>query len=267
MKVSSHILRLFAVSLSLSLFTACSNSRSEYVLSNGKMEDLLYDFELAKALTEAESSSNRYKGTFYIKASLDKHKVSDAVFDSTISWYSKHPQEMEKVYKAVIKRLQDTKGILDRQVAIAGGNSKLNANGDSVNIWNNTSVYVLSGLPYNNRVAFEFDNADRQFANNDTLRFSAQFSYLSSRAVASSKLNPVMSLSIKYQNDSIISRLYNISGEGRKTMSLYSDTLGRIKQVSGFIYYPPQENTQRLLLIDELTLLRLHAQEKVEEIN
>ena len=43
-----------------------------------------------------------------------------------------------------------------------------------------------------------------------------------------------------------------------ETLTLFADTLGEIKEIRGFIYYPQQETPQPLLA-DRISLMRYHA--------
>ena len=69
-----------------------------------------------------------------------------------------------------------------------------------------------------------------------------------------------MALSIRYRNDSIISQMHYIMGDGKHKLTLQSDKNGRIREVYGFIYLPEQ-NENRMLLVDSISLIRMHARE------
>ena len=49
-----------------------------------------------------------------------------------------------------------------------------------------------------------------------------------------------------------------VQDTGVETLTLFADTLGEIKEIRGFIYYPQQETPQPLLA-DRISLMRYHA--------
>ena len=136
----------------LTCIVACGPERPGDILSDSQMEEVLYDYHAAKALGEVVSPSDKYKATLYYLNVFEKHHTTEEKFDSTLSWYSSHPEAFDKVYQKVIKRIQDEKAILERSIAISGQGSSVTQSGDSVNIWSGMPMFNLTNHPYDNRV-------------------------------------------------------------------------------------------------------------------
>ena len=256
-------MRTIPLSLSMlfltACFLACGPERPDFILSDSQMEALLYDYHVAKALGDLESPSNKYKATIYYMSAFEKHHTTEEQFDSTLAWYSRNPDAFDRVYQKVIKRIQDEKTVLERSIAISGQGGSISQRGDSVNIWTSVPMFSLTNHPYDNRVTFLYDN-DGNYEDHDTLRLNARFRYFDSKRPINSDEVAVIALSVRYRNDSVISELHHVYNDGKHTLTLYNNDYGRIHQVYGFIYLPEQKEN-RMLLVDSVSLIRLHAKE------
>ncbi|MCR4765814.1 MAG: DUF4296 domain-containing protein [Bacteroidaceae bacterium] len=260
MKSMHSILLGLNVLFLLACFVACGPDRPDSILSDSEMEDVLYDYHAAKALGDIASPSDKYKVTLYYLNVFEKHHTTEQQFDSTLAWYSRNPEAFDKVYQKVIKRMQDEKTVLERSLAISGQSGDVMQRGDSVNLWTNLPMFSLTNHPYDNRVDFLYTNAVN-FEDKDTLHFNANFRYFMGKQSIGSSEAAVMSLSIRYRNDSIISKLHHIYGDGQHTLTLQNGSYGKIREVYGFIYFPEQREN-RILLVDRVSLIRIHAKDQ-----
>ena len=64
--------RLIVILLLAGSFVACQVKRPEIVLPDNKMEDVLYDYHIAKAMGEELSRNEYYKKVLYIDAVFKK---------------------------------------------------------------------------------------------------------------------------------------------------------------------------------------------------
>ena len=67
-----------------------------------------------------------------------------------------------------------------------------------------------------------------------------------------------MPLQVEYKTDTVLDVLQRVKQPGTYVLSLSADTLGAIKEVRGFVYYPIQ-SLPRTLTIDRVSLMRFHA--------
>ena len=70
--------------------SACKPSLPDGILSESKMESVLYDYHLAMGLAESEEGSvpeNRY---IRVRQVFEKHNISEAEFDSSMVYWCEH---------------------------------------------------------------------------------------------------------------------------------------------------------------------------------
>ncbi len=235
--------------------TACDVERPDTVLSDTVMEDVLYDYHIAKAMGEQMSRNENYKRVLYVDYVYKKHGITEARFDSSMVWFSRHPDVLSEIYKKVTERLNTEEGHIERLVALRENKPLTSLAGDSVDVWVWQRIYQLSGMPMDNRVAFTLPS-DSNFKACDTLRWSVYFAF-SSESYDSLDA-PVMVMQIRFVNDSVIGCSEQVREEGMRMLTLAGDTLGDIKEVNGFVYYPRQDNV-RPLMMNKITLMRYHA--------
>ena len=58
------------------VMVACKVERPGYVLSDGVMEKVLYDYHIAKAMGENLDYNEQYKRTLYLNAVFKKHNIT-----------------------------------------------------------------------------------------------------------------------------------------------------------------------------------------------
>jgi len=90
------------------LASACTY-RPSHILSKKKMAAVLYDLHrtdgivLLKGVTYNKDEELKK----YYEATLLKHGVTQAQFDSSLVWYTDNPKRFNKIYPIVIKHLQE----------------------------------------------------------------------------------------------------------------------------------------------------------------
>jgi hypothetical protein len=239
---------------------ACKVERPRTVLSDAAMEQVLYDYHIAKAMADELGVDDNYKKVLYADYVFHKHGITRADFDSSMVWYSRHPDVMAALYVNVNKQLKSTRDAINKQLAMRDGKALGSLPGDSVDIWSWQRIQRITGMRLNNTVAFSFPS-DSNFHPTDTLRWSVRFRF--PNGVPDSAYAPVMAMQLVYQNDNLVDSLLRVYRPGMERITLTSDTLGEIKEVRGFIYYasPPADKI-RLLMTDTISLVRYHVPEK-----
>ena len=97
---------VFVILLAL-LATACS-SRPREVLSKKQMIDVLVDLHRTEGMLQATNRiyDRNNEASSYYQATLSKHGVTQAQFDSSLVWYTDHPKRFNKIYPKVMQQLQ-----------------------------------------------------------------------------------------------------------------------------------------------------------------
>ena len=256
-----HRLQLSFLCLLSLWLTACSEKRPDTILSDDRMADVLYDYHIAKAMGDELPYNEAYKRVLYVESVYKKHGITKADFDSSMVWFTRHPEALCDVYSIINLRMNSEKKMLDELVALRENKPKATLPGDSINIWSGKRSYMLTGMPLDNKLTFVIPS-DTNFRERDTLRWNISYRY--SRHLPDSLYAPTMALQLLFENDSVLTASECLDSVGWKSLSLSSDTLGLIKEVRGFLYYPQQGDVDRVLLIDSIALMRYHATDTLQ---
>ena len=237
------------------VMVACKVERPGYVLSDGVMEKVLYDYHIAKAMGENLDYNEQYKRTLYLNAVFKKHNITQAQFDTTMAWYARHPEVVNEVYDIVRERLMASRENYNHLVSLRDGKPTRSKAGDSIDVWIWDRIHMLSGMPLDNKLMFTLPSDDNYQAS-DTIKWTVGFKFLSEQLVDTMK-RPIMAMQVAYAKDTIVSALCRIDSSQVAQLVLQADTLGDIKELRGFIYYPTNQPKQTLL-IDSVSLMRYH---------
>ena len=105
MKLNKYIFVLILYSL----FFTLSGCRPKGILHSGEMREVLVDLHKTDALLQIsglQNASIEEKNLYYAQV-LKKHGITQAQFDSSIVWYTAHPQLFDKIYPKVMAELKD----------------------------------------------------------------------------------------------------------------------------------------------------------------
>lgn len=238
---------------------ACQVKRPDGVMPDAKMEKVLYDYHIAKAMGEDIPYNESYKRLLYIESVFKKYGITQADFDSSMVWYTRNPEVLAKVYEKVNLRLKSERNGINHLIALRDDKPEESLPGDSIDVWFGSKIYRLTGMPLNNKLTFSLPS-DTNFYNRDTLRWSVRFHF--NKHIPDSLHAPLMAMQVLYEKDSIVSDMKKVYQNGFETLSVSADTLGKIKEVRGFIYYPKQESPQ-VLLASGVSLMRYHAKDSL----
>ncbi len=250
---------LFVVLMACSL-TSCKVKRPDTVLPDDKMEAVLYDYHIAKAMGEQVPYNESYKRILYVESVYKKHGITEAQFDTSMVWFARHPEALRDIYEKVNQRLKTEKEKIDDLIAKRDHKPKMSKPGDSIDVWAWQRTYRLTDMPLNSRIWFTLPS-DTNFYDRDTLRWRMRFSREHGASLLDDTLYaPVMSLQVLYEGDSMRYDMQRIRKPGEYVLSVWADSLGKIKEVDGFVYYSrPQASSGGVWLIDGVKLMRYHA--------
>lgn len=256
MKIRKNKYRLLPLFLCILLFTGCKVQIPKEVIPEKEMEDLLYDYHIAKAMGEGLSYNENYKKVLYTNYVYKKHGVTEAEFDSSLVWYTRYTDVLADIYDRVNKRVKKDKEKIEYLVAIRDNKPLTSKPGDSINLWWWEHLYKLSEHPLGNKLSFTIPS-DSNFSSRDTLVWALDYLYLG--AEPDSLWAAVMSMQILYSKDSIISETKKVMESGRHAITLQADSLGDIKNIKGFVYYPERKDSLSKLLLKDISLMRYHS--------
>lgn len=101
--------------------------RPRDILSRREMQAVLLDLHKAEAVLQVSGyASYAYEEeeskAYYI--TLQKHNLTQAQFDSSLVWYTKHPQLFDKIYPKVVAQLEQERDAFMEANPLTGGPKK-----------------------------------------------------------------------------------------------------------------------------------------------
>lgn len=262
MRNSSMKWILFAI---LALFlSGCKPSLPGGVLSKGDMENILYDYHLAQTMAERNASRSIDERT-YEDAVFRKYGVTQEQFDSSLVYYMRHTGELYEIYENIVERYKKEAEALGASESDLNKYSALSATGDTADIWaRDKSFMLMPKVPFNYK-SFSF-KTDSSFHKGDRLmlNFDANFIYQDGMR------NATVVMSMQFANDSIATTNTQLTNSNHFRLTLADEARLGIKEVRGyFILNQSQEGdvsstTLQLMFIDNIQLIRMHENRKVE---
>ncbi len=253
----THLLRCLPVVGLVVLSLSCRNDTPEGILSASEMESVLYDYHLAQRLGEMENAASitkdkswKYNEHYYMKSALAKHGLTQADFDRSLEWYTRHSGQLLDIYKKLDERASAETGSSMPATAMAGNGLR----GDTTDIWKGNRMMLLSS---SGKTHYSFEQAaDTSFHSADrlTLNFQTAWIYREGSKAA------VAMLAVVYAGDSVDVRTISIYNTGKQTLSV---TIGDrpVKAVRGFIYQQVAWSAKpKLLLLSGISLIKVRAQ-------
>lgn len=268
-RLSSSIYAFFVVMVLATVFflQSCKPSLPSDILSEGKMEEILYDYHLTQAAAEAEHLSSQDMFAYRL-AVLRKHDVTLAEFDSSMVYYTRHTELLQKVYENLYDRLNKEAVSLGASAIELEKFGDQSEKGDTANIWKGARSVVLPAIEPFNYASFSME-ADTSFHKGDRflLEFDAKF------LMQDGMRNGIALLAIQFSNDSVASQVvrpqntqhYSVMVEDR-------DSLG-VKKVSGYMLFnnpgdpTRSKTTLKLMILQDIRLIKMHVKNRPPVVN
>lgn len=246
------------------LMVSCKPSVPSEYIQKGKMENILFDYHLAKVMFEQEGKNDSLTLLAYQESIFEKYDVTRADFDSSMVYYSRHMQLLHEIYEHLGDRLSKE---LVAQGGVASGMGQYGdeiAGADTASIWKGDRSIALTPFPISNSYSFEA-KADTSFHKGDRiiLDFDAQFIYQMGLREATAVL------AVTFMNDSVRTETVHVSSSSHFHLQIEdSDMLG-IKNVRGYFLLSNGGNgyssTIRMCLCYNIKLLRMHVKREAEK--
>jgi len=251
----------------LVFLVACKpGTPSEYIQPD-KMEDILVDYHMARAIGEEAMSNNGteyYIQEVYIDAVLKKHGVTRAEFDSSLVYYYTRADRFEEIYKRVASRLEEQALVMGVSESEIGKYASLDATGDTANVWSDRPNLMMMPVPPYNRRSFQV-LVDSTFQKGDSFLFQFMSDYL---------YQDGMRLCIGYvafhYTDTVVARYTRIQTSGLNQLRIP----GRdedLTAINGYFFVgegSERSSTTRMLFMNNIQFIRFHKEKKKEdEIN
>lgn len=242
---------------------SCGKKIPDDIIQPDAMESLLYDYHLASTMSNSLSYTENYKKDAYYKYVFEKHHVTEEEFDSSMVWYTRNSDQLATIYKNLQKRYESEESHMKVQVAKRDNQIDVSMSGDTVDVWQDRTLYWLSASELTNKLVFDL-KADTTFKPHDAMELTAYFHFMPKKGRISGKA--VMALNFYFDNDSVQGLTRLISNSGRQRLYVRADSAFTIRSISGFVYYMDEKNPETSVLVDNIRLTRYHNMqvEKVE---
>jgi len=208
------------------LFYACG-SRPSYVLSESKMEKVLYDLYIAEAEINANYStfsSDSARKQELLNSVLKKHKITEAALDTSLAWYSGHLEQYLDINTNVSKRYAES---LDKLKSQDGAATK--TKGDKLVLPVKKERFLLKLYDLSDsRYTFKADTILNRYGGVYELQFNI---------LGIVPPNPVVKLCVRCVDTTFV-KLDTIRGNGLCTASINVLQGKQAKSFYGSIYFP-----------------------------
>ncbi len=248
--------------LCLLLASACDRRTPSNVLSKKEMTEVLVDYHLARAMSANLSNEQRYKSPLLTEGVFKKHKITKAIFDSSMVWYTRNPQELGIIYNRVNSMLQEKVGTKNLTQEYGATSQSISFSdpypaGDSINMWRGAKLIQMNRFRSSRREQFVI-NTDSAFYPKDIIEWSLRANLLPKQKEGGKAL---MLLMVRYYPDSVVTSSRVISESGHYSLTVRNLSGRKMSQIWGFVQYFPGEepaDTKHRILIDRIKLMRYH---------
>ncbi len=255
--------QMILLAVGLLFISACKTKIPKTYIQPDEMEDLLYDYYVSQGLTMDPKSSGDvdYQRQYTMNLVLKKYGRTQAELDSSLKYYYVNTEDMYKIYQNVQKRLSEKALDLGASANEVERYTTQSLSGDTADIWEGArQMIVLPQPPYN--VLNFSQKADTSFHRGDSFLMTFGNTFL----VQSGPKNALLVVTIRYENDSIVTQSATVSQMGTTTLRIPRCDL-RAKEMKGFFYMSKRQgmdngNDMSVLLLDHIQFVRFHHKNK-----
>lgn len=196
------------------------------ILSQEKMVEVLYDYQVASALGQQAVSQKEQEEALRFKLSVfAKHRITQSDFDNSLAYYSRNSDEMKNVYREMQKRYNVQGTLLEEN------NSKPSEGAyDTLIIWNRKLAVLNEQL--DNRFSTVVSPGNKLRRGGDlALRFGLAWQYAQGVSQATALLV------VELNNDSVLQTTSDLySYMNAQELRLRIDSLSQVKRVLLQVY-------------------------------
>ena len=248
------------------LLLACKPALPSGVLSESKMERVLYDYHLAQGMAESvpyeEGRSIDQLRYEYQQAVFRKHGITEAEFDSSLVFYCSDLTRMNRIYSHLSDRLQREADALGVATGPRDMFEGLSAEGDTANVWRDRPLFVVKSQAMDNLQTWEQECDSTWQPGDDVLwRFNTM------KITRNYHVDIYADLVIIYTNDSVRSQLLSVGGRENAEFRVDNPRDWIPRRVLGHIYSPIEAKVDDRLFFFVLqpSLIRFHQPVSVRE--
>lgn len=242
--------------LTLSVFlSGCRLRRPDNVLSPKKMEQFLYDFHMAQAVSQDLPREEKYTTPAFIEWAYLKNGITKEQFNTSLVWYTRYPKELAKIYKRLSNRADEEYRSATRALSQIEKKSFAVQSGDSIDMWYLDKTALLNNSVYMNKLTYRI-NRDTTFHPGDTVSLNMYGTFVTADSVAPGYAYISMSV---YYGDSVSTADTVLKTSGQVALSLVLHNRKDFSSLSGSVnYLDSTDNRSSILVLSDMELMRYH---------
>ena len=242
---------------------ACKPTVPSRYIQPDDMVELLCDYHIAQGMADQNWKTQKerdYHMTLYTAAALEKHGVTKAEFDSSLTYYYIRADRLSDMYKEVAERLSEQALELGASEGEVNRFANLNVSGDTTDVWTGKlSTILLPYAPYN---VYSFEQkADTSFRKGDAFMLILNTDFI----CQSGMRNAEVCMAVRYDNDTIVSRMAGISSSGVSQVRVPENGNRLAKEIRGYVYMSPEKEATtslKLMFVKSIQLIKFRKKEK-----
>lgn len=246
------------------MLIACKPSLPEDVISEGTMEDILYDYHMAQGMSDVtprdEGISSDMQLYDYQHAALTKHGVTEEEFERSMSFYCSDLNRLSRIYAHVSERLEGTAEAYGIITSTSESYTRLSATGDTANVWSDRPIYVVKPNALENLQSWQLECDSTWHGGDDVLwQFSCD---LLSKATINDMLT--FDIVVVYTNDSVRSALNTTRSSRTADVRINTPYDWKPSTITGHLFMTADNSTtqqSRIFVVHEPVLIRFHKRD------
>lgn len=232
-------------------FCGCSKV-PDNILSEKEMQSVQYDMQIAEAIINQNPSDypdSEHKEALY-QSVFRKHKIKEALYDSSLIWYGKNLDIYMKVIERTEVDLRKTNDLLSDKLK---NKSDEPHRIDSIDIWNASRSMIMEAQKGGNRLVFDI-KPQNNYPSGSIFVMSFDVWGLN----PTMRQYPEIRLSAD-QGDTIVTIRHKILADGLQETVLRTLPTKQVRRVFGDIYMEGKNNTAAYrIYLDSLSLMQFN---------
>lgn len=251
------LLPFILVTTILLTLVSCKPKRPAGVLSESKMEEILFDYHVAQGVSENGSGlDNKLDNETILQSVFKKHGITEAQFDTSMIFYCGDLKKLAAIYNKVDARLERSLEAVGLLAAPKDAYAALSAEGDTANVWEERPFVVVRSNPLENLFAWE-QKCDSTWLEGDELMWRFMPRFLSRSGFCESYADLV----VVFDNDSVRGVTVRLNGNNNVELRIGNKEGWLPRSVFGHLIIPLDEKDggePSLVLLTNPVLIRFH---------
>jgi hypothetical protein len=247
-KFNESVLPKLGISFIFFLFMVACSRVPKGIIPEKKMQRLLTDIHLADAIISSDPSnfqSDEDKRALY-QSVFEKHRVTEAVYDSSLVWYGKNLDVYMQVYNMALadvkKKIEATTPTEPEKI--------LTGNEDSVDIWATGKYHAFYPASLSNSLIFNFI-PEEDYSSGSIFVLSLQV-----MGFISGMQSPVEVHLRAEQTDTTLIANNKIDKDGYYEMILRTLPIHKVKRVYGYVRFNEDTVPYHKIYLNDLSMMK-----------